>query len=633
MNVRLNKFTGSGTLIFLFMCVLIVTPSWGAQANLETELIYQVTRDVLLDSSISPDKESIVVATNTGIYLYTIPDFANKLQIFEWEVRLGINSTTSVSVSWSPAGDRIAVYSNSFITPSIIIIDTSGNQIEQLNVSNQTSEYFDILWAANGRIIIIESMGTVIDTQTGEELFDRIVMPSPTKAAWSNNDNRFVYVDSEQNAHIVSSGRIVQSLELQNTLIDIQWHDNYILFVHLDELFVWNIETGQETRQDIDHLGSDARAKFSPDGSTFALYNSNSRVTLWETTTLQQKHTLAVDNSGRVSVDWVSESQFILSVEHKTLQIREVDGRLITQNNAFRGIITAVQLSSDGNMIFVFNSTETIEAISLSDDKILFEIEGTNALWSPDSRSFAAVENNGTLINIFAIESQAIIAQYIAGSNSFISATEWSPTGNRIAVATFQMNERDEITNQMLELWTPETDEEQSIGIGPIDLPGDIITGISWSAMGDMIATTTFNDNPKIYTTENGELLHEIYPQRMERGTTAQRILWAPTEDTVALFSLAFEPGLFFDVARQDISFIDFDFVSLGWITDSLVALQLDKSIAIFDKDRDLILSQLNLTNSMPVTHMNTAHGESTSFVSANNDTQIMVWKLSDLES
>lgn len=266
----------------------------------------------------------------------------------------------------------------------------------------------------------------------------------------------------------------------------------------------WNAITGEHKRTIKDHYGRIRGVEFSRDGSLLASWSfsyEDKMIRLWNVATGRNTQTLTGHNNLIESVAFSPKGETLISGgqdgtiliwdvstgKHKTLTDQGVD----TEHNIHSNSITVLMFNSDGSKLATGDKKGNIRLWDASTWKEEQTLDGhadaiTSINFSPDDRSIASTGRDGT-VRLWDIDTGQQI-QSISGDRRMFWYVMFYPNGLPLATEVAGMNSR--YDSDIINLWDLRTGKRIKT------LPGHSrnITGLSFSADGNTIASTSFDD-------------------------------------------------------------------------------------------------------------------------------------------
>ncbi len=266
----------------------------------------------------------------------------------------------------------------------------------------------------------------------------------------------------------------------------------------------WNATTGEHKRTIKDHYGRIRGVEFSRDGSLLASWSfsyEDKMIRLWNVATGRNTQTLTGHNNLIESVAFSPKGETLISGgqdgtiliwdvstgKHKTLTDQGVD----TERNTHSNSIMVLMFNSDGSKLATGDKNGIIRLWDVSTWKEEQTLDGhadaiTSIDFSPDNRSIASTGEDGT-VRLWDIDTGQQI-QSISGDRRMFWYVMFCPNGLPLATEVAGMNSL--YDSDIINLWDLRTGEIIKM------LPGHSrdITGLSFSADGNTIASTSFDD-------------------------------------------------------------------------------------------------------------------------------------------
>jgi Tol biopolymer transport system component len=279
-------------------------------------------RGVIRHVALSPDGETLAIASTTGIWLFDA-DSLEFLDLLE-----GQAGPVQV-VAWSPDGTKLASGNEDGIwiwqiATGVKLRAFDGNRIlGGLAWSPDSS-----LLASGGRDRAVH----VWNVNTGEELFALIQSDDVMSIAWSPNGTMFASGGRDDVVHIWRADSGEELLQLKghtNDISSIAWSPDGERIASTsgdDTARVWNVFSREQLHLlEVGRFGVWSVA-WSPDGTRLAMHVS-SRVRVWDTTDWRELSSISNSNRRVEDYVWLPSSTHILSVSrYGVVNVWDVSG-------------------------------------------------------------------------------------------------------------------------------------------------------------------------------------------------------------------------------------------------------------------------------------------------------------------
>jgi len=469
------------------------------------------------------------------------------------------------SVIWSQNGRYISCSTSD---GNIWIWDASSGKLLRI-IENRWGSINSITWSPNGRYIVSGSSDRIvrlwdifsckcIRTFKGHEgpIWD---------VAWSPDGKYIASGSRDKTVRIwdASSGKLLRILEGHTSDVNsVAWNPDgkYIASGSRDKTVrIWDASSGKLLRALKGSMGYVNSIAWSPDGKYIASSSSDRAIRIWNALSGKLLITLEGHMDSVWGIAWDSSGKYIASgSKDKTIAIWDaVSGRLIRMLNGHESYVSSVSWSPNGKYIVSGSHDKTIRiwkissgelsrvlgsssdsAKALKQDlnnrnrvylrmeskdpsgKIVRTFEYHNhsvlsAIWSPNGRYFANINNDG-ILRIRDITSGEIIRVF-GGHKFYISSISWSPNGKYIAGGSLDNTVR---------IWEVSSGELLRRFKGHKNL----ISCVAWSSDGKHIASSSIDGTIKIWNTLTGKRIRTL----KGHTETVYSLAWSPDGKYIA---------------------------------------------------------------------------------------------------
>lgn len=231
---------------------------------------------LLRDVALSPDGALLACA------------YANEFIIADMshEVVAKIRLRSPNGVAWSPASDRVAVFSDRF---DVSIFDRQGNRLFDIPHPEKPAQ---VAFSSDGRFVAVigPTQIQICDASTGLET-DRYSLPAKdggSSVVFSHNDQHLAYGDKYGALYLRDrkSSLISQTLRCESptNVVAFGPDDSIIASGHADgTIRLWDVKSGQLKFKLVGHGRSVNEIAFVPDGRTLLSASSDGTVRVWST--------------------------------------------------------------------------------------------------------------------------------------------------------------------------------------------------------------------------------------------------------------------------------------------------------------------------------------------------------------
>jgi WD40 repeat protein/serine/threonine protein kinase len=488
------------------------------------------------------------------------------------------------SVAYSPDGKRLATASND---RTVRIWNAQTGKV-LLTLSGHHDNVTQVAFSPDGRVLASASDDRTVrlwDANTGSPLnafnkhpgvvtavaFSRDGKQLTTvSGTWRDRGREEVKVwDLGSSKELYSRwgvGRCVGLSTDGQRLATVNW-------VGKNELQIWDVEAGAVIQTLPWHVGSDARAVFSPSGRWLA-FSSASQMLVWDSRTRQ---TLSLGGHAAfiISLAFSADGTRLASASRDgTAKLWEPGtGREILSLRGFPTEVTGMAFSPDDKRLVAASEDKTAIVWDswFGQEARTFPDGFRTVAFRPDSKCFATAGHNHTL-KLWETATGRLLRTF-SGHSGFIYAVAFSGDGKRLASAS---------RDRTVKIWDADTSKEL------LTLSGHSswVTSIAFSPDGQQLASASDDHSIKVWDTTTGTVMHTLHGHTRTVTSVAfssdgKQIASASEDFTVRVWDAAtgHETLLLLDQRQQDFLYG----VAFSPDGKTLAAASRDKTVTIWN--------------------------------------------------
>ncbi|MCQ3931182.1 MAG: hypothetical protein DPW16_12055 [Chloroflexi bacterium] len=452
------------------------------------------------------------------------------------------------SLTWNPIGSQIASGDSE---GRIVIWDTLSGEVSSI-LESDTGIVDALAWSPDNQRIAVSGNGRtyIWDLEVGEiSAKQNLQTPWVILLSWASNS----ILNSITNNYAVYEWDVVGD---QPTVIFELENQNY---VYIEAKAAWNEKTGflaiaKEDKVDVFDTNSKIILKtfegnnsppvevvWSPDGEFLASINLYENIVrIWNSSTGELIHTLESANVLYVEMlAWSLNRKLSASSTDGVIEIwdfSEAKPSILSTINQPSPRILFVSWSPDNQRLMEVGGVDTSRTVfiwEVEGGQLLTSLQGdttrvSTALWSPTGERIATATYEGD-IQIWDAKSYEPLPTSLPHEKNHFYPTDrfiWSPDGRNLAGVSCNQPLRE----CYLWIWNISTDELSTPFQG---ISEEGIESLAWSPEGTFIASAT-EDKVEIWDSQTGKLLGTID----SFGDDVTSVSWSPVDNMFATASL-----------------------------------------------------------------------------------------------
>lgn len=463
------------------------------------------------DIALSPDGQTLVVSSTTGLYLYDTTDFTTEPFTF-------LEDDLVSTVEFSPAGDRLAVAHG-----LVEIWDMATHEISR-KIEPDEFYFADlIVFSPDGTQIavswLLQEIVTVHDAFTGELVYalepsdDHIYAmtfnPTGTRLAASQNDLIRIWD--------MQTGTLVQELVGHDHLVvSLDYAPNGQQLVSGDNfgnILLWDTATGAYQELPVDPYDSDSAGelRFNAQGDRILALMNDGRLDEWDSTTLAQhsSRNTNLQNAGNMTINEAADLIAITNRSQVTVW-HLTTGALIADLSGFVGIIQCMAFHPNNESLVIGTSDDRLTEWPVPRDQTIVttplaqikhqSTDLRNFAFSPDKTRYAVGNQHGAVELRPIADSQAdplMLEPSDSEGYRALNKIDFSPDSTLLAAA---------YSDGSAIIW--ETEHGDIIREWQAD--PDELTTLAFSPDGQLLATGGIDMITRIWKVTSGNLLLEL---------------------------------------------------------------------------------------------------------------------------
>jgi WD40 repeat protein len=270
--------------------------------------------------------------------------------------------------------------------------------------------------------------------------------------SWDRSGFRIALAHTDGKLEIISSvngnTQMLFELPLGLTAVDYSFDDIRISTADSQNVYISNMISGQtDTVIKFDDSFRITDIKFHPNGKLMAVAGRDSLLEIYDIRTWEKQESIFLDAGEITSVEWSPDGSKI-SATTNNIKVYIIDTLDYANPTSFdatdntRRLVTASSWSPDGKLIAV---STNLRRSKIFDTSTLAEVNDyqhhtvsllNDIAWHPELNSIVTIAEDSRSIVFDPDESDDDLAVIYDFSNSYyFNQVEWSPSGNRFAVA------------------------------------------------------------------------------------------------------------------------------------------------------------------------------------------------------
>ncbi len=521
-------------------------------------------RGTLNQMTISPDGQTLAVASSLGVWLYDVESLKS--------LKLMAEGTGQVhDVAWSPDGSALAT---AHADSTVRLWDVAGGEGRR-TLKGHTGAVWAVAWSADGSRLASGSGDQTVRIWTAVDGQELRVLTGHTgrvqSVTWPPDGTRLASGGLDHTVRVwdADTGREIHLLTSHENLVrQVAWSPDGMRLASGASpdgtVRVWDADSGQEVWRlrgdgiawspdgqrlavgsgeglvrvwDVagerewlaleGHTDRVGLVAWSPDGARLASGSRDNTVRVWNLTDQADKRgsgVLAIHVGTVSSVAWSPDgSQVAAGSEDGTVWIWDAAGSQERRLQEGSAPVQSIAWAAEGRELRA-GSADTVQVWNVVRGEVLRRLERTGAMaWSPDGSQFVARGEDGT-VRIWALAGGTGL-QVLSGHTDFVWQAVWSPDGTWLATAS---------SDNTVRVW--EVTRGEAVGVfedraAYLDDPegGDVFS-VAWSPDGSRLASGARDGTVRVWNVAGGEVLKVL-----EARTPVQSLAWSPHGSLLAL--------------------------------------------------------------------------------------------------
>jgi WD40 repeat protein/tRNA A-37 threonylcarbamoyl transferase component Bud32 len=267
---------------------------------------------------------------------------------------------------------------------------------------------------------------------------------------------------------------------------------------------LWDVKTGQQVRVFTGHVGQVWRAVFSPDGQSVLSASHDSTVRLWDTETGEAIRVLKGHKGIVYTVAFTPDGRRAVSAgQDRTVRVWDLDsGEELARFEGHKGDVVGLAVSPDGSRA-VTSSRDRTARIWLLPPRTASEAEprGQVVLDSDTPSVPIVLQRDGKAVRTLSPQSSRPVSLPVGDYTAEASGV----SGLRISPGRFHLQEGQ---TQRIEV---RRGRDYAGELTRLEVPsGQMVHGLSFSARGDRLLTTSSDGGARLWDTTTGKELRRI---------------------------------------------------------------------------------------------------------------------------
>ncbi len=445
----------------------------------------------------SSDGTKVAVATRIGLWLYDVKN-SNKTSF------LLPHKCSIESIAFSPNGKILATGSNDNL---VRLWDVStGKQVKTL--IGHRREISSVVFSSNGNKLVSASPGeiSIWDVATGTHI--------QTIERFTGHTSDISFIDNSlilAELPIDEKGKIVKLTELITgkplwsskkfqkhfKKVTISPDGKSIAGANIQEMvYLWDINTGEQTKTFRGHTAVVDSLAFSPDGSTLATGSWDDTIGIWDVKSGRHIKTLSGHNSSVYHLSFGPDDRTLVSGSTDgTVRIWDVDtGTHKTIGTGHIQSVYNIWFSPDGKTLVSESFGETLLwDVKTGEHKRTLKGHSKRIIcfsFNPDGKSYATGSEDKTIRIWDAISGNT--KRILRGHTGSIYRISYSPDGKTIATGS---------ADKTVRLWDTMTGSLRHTLTGHTDF---LNRGLAFSPNGKILASISQNEVIRLWDTVTG---------------------------------------------------------------------------------------------------------------------------------
>lgn len=408
------------------------------------------------------------------------------------------------SAIYSPDGTKILTTSADH---TAILWDAESGKLLSI-LDNHQDWISDGSFSADGKMIITASKDKTAklwNAKTGGLIHDLHAHTDwLNSASFSFSGDRAVTASNDSSIIIWSTvtGKMIKKIKGHSGMVNTAFFNNkgsVILSASRDKTAkVWDAKTGKLLLNLTKHSKELFTAVYTPDEKKIVTASIDKTVKIWDATSGKLLHDLSAFVSKVQPLVFSKNGKMILTpiASSKAVKIWDIEsGECLFELQEEKPIMSA-NFNSDDRLVVTGSVDNTAKVWDPTSGRCLLTLKGhsgdvIDVRWSADDKKIltASLDNS---VKVWDAETGKLLHD-LKGHTSTVNTTTFSPDGSKIFTSAF--------LNGTAKIWDSQT--------------GSLISSFnentysaSFSNDGKFIATTSGNSFPKIWSTQNGNVLH-----------------------------------------------------------------------------------------------------------------------------